>query len=130
MKTPIAYKGMNADDRPMGPAPLSAAVLSEPFLFISGQVAIDPDTGAIVGNDIATQTRQVISNMQNLLEAAGMTLANLCKVTIYLTDLKSFSEMNAVYGEMIPAPYPARATVGITLNDRRLLVEMEAIAAR
>jgi 2-iminobutanoate/2-iminopropanoate deaminase len=130
MKTPIAYKGMNADDRPMGPAPLSAAILSEPLLFISGQVPIDPATGVIVGDDIETQTRQVITNMQNLLEAAGMTLANLCKVSIYLTDLSMFAGMNAVYGEMIPSPYPARATVGITLNDPRLLVEMEAIAAR
>lgn len=130
MKTPIAYKGMNTADRPMGPAPLSAAILSEPLLFISGQVAIDPATGAIVGDDIETQTRQVIANMQNLLESAGMTLANLCKVSIFLTDLSMFSGMNAVYGEMIPSPYPARATVGITLNDPRLLVEMEAIAAR
>jgi 2-iminobutanoate/2-iminopropanoate deaminase len=130
MKTAIAYPGMNAQDRPMGPAPLSAAVLSEPLLFISGQVAIDPYSGAIVGETVAEQTRQVILNMQGLLESAGMTLANLCKVTIYLTDLSTFGEMNAVYGEMIPAPFPARATVGITLNDPKLLVEMEAIASR
>jgi 2-iminobutanoate/2-iminopropanoate deaminase len=130
MKQPVAYRGMSADDRPMGPAPLSPAILSGSLLFLSGQVAIDPATGLIVGDTVAEQTRQVIANMDNLLASAGMTLAKLCKVTIYLTDLAAFSEMNAVYSELIPSPFPARATVGVSLNDPRLLIEMEAIAAR
>lgn len=130
MKTPIAYPGMKAEDRPMGNAPLSAAILSEPMLFLSGQVSIDPYTAQIVGNDVATQTRQIILNMQGLLESAGMTLSNLVKVTIFLTDLSRFDEMNKVYAEMLTFPYPARATVGATLNNSDLLLEMEAIAMR
>jgi 2-iminobutanoate/2-iminopropanoate deaminase len=130
MKTPIAYPGMNAADKPMGPAPLSAAILSEPMLFISGQVAIDPYTGKIVGDDVAAQTAQIIENMRGLLESAGMSLANLVKVNIFLTDLAKFDEMNAVYAAAFSAPFPARATVGATLNHPDLLLEMDAIAMR
>ncbi len=130
MKTAISYPGLGTEDRPMGPAPLSAAILSEPMLFISGQVAIDPNSGEIVGRDIATQTRQVLANIDALLKQAGMTLDCLVRVTIFLTDLSQFSGMNEVYGEVLSAPYPARSTVGITLNHPDLLVEMEATAVR
>ena len=129
-KTPIAYPGMNAEERPMGPAPLSAALLCEPMLFISGQVAIDPYTGDIVGDDVAAQAAQVLKNMKGLLESAGMDMSNIVKINIFLTDLSKFGEMNAVYAEAFSAPYPARATVGIALNDPRLLVEMDAVAMR
>ncbi|WP_312242784.1 Rid family detoxifying hydrolase [Pantoea sp.] len=130
MKTAIAYPGMNASDRPMGPAPLSAAVLHEPMLFISGQVAIDPYSGDVVGGDIASQTRQVLKNVGALLSEADMTFDNVVRVTIYLTDLTTFSEMNATYSEFFNFPFPARATVGIQLNHPDLLVEMEVTAMR
>lgn len=130
MKTAITYPGLGTEDRPMGPAPLSAAILSEPMLFISGQVAIDPYSGKIVGSDIASQTRQVLANIESLLKQADMKLDCLVRVTIYLTDLSQFAGMNEVYGEVLSAPYPARATVGITLNHPDLLVEMEATAMR
>lgn len=130
MKTAITYPGLGTEERPMGPAPLSAAILSEPMLFISGQVAIDPYNGKIVGNDIATQTRQVLGNIEALLKQADMSFDNLVRVTIYLTDLTQFAAMNEVYAELLSAPYPARATVGIKLNHPDLLVEMEATAMR
>lgn len=130
MKTAITYPGMNAADRPMGPAPLSAALLHEPMLFISGQVAIDPYSGSIVGNDIVSQTRQVMKNVGDLLGEAKMSFDNVVRVTIYLTDLTTFSEMNAAYSEFFTFPFPARATVGIQLNHPDLLVEMEVTAMR
>lgn len=130
MKIALSYPGMNASDRPMGPAPLSAAVLHEPMLFISGQVAIDPYSGEIIGNDIASQTRQVLKNVGDLLSEAQMTFDNVVRVTIYLTDLSTFSEMNAAYSEFFKFPFPARATVGIQLNHPDLLVEMEVTAMR
>ncbi|WP_215848048.1 RidA family protein [Candidatus Pantoea bituminis] len=130
MKTAITYPGMNAADRPMGPAPLSAAVLHEPMLFISGQVAIDPYSSSIVGNDITSQTRQVMKNVGDLLGEAKMSFDNVVRVTIYLTDLTTFSEMNAAYSEFFTFPFPARATVGIQLNHPDLLVEMEVTAMR
>ncbi|MBP2168953.1 2-iminobutanoate/2-iminopropanoate deaminase [Erwinia toletana] len=130
MKQAITYPGMHAEDRPMGPAPLSSAILSEPMLFISGQVAIDPYSGAIVGNDIQAQTHQVLKNVGDLLGEAGMTFDNVVRVTIFLTDLSLFAELNAVYADYFAFPYPARATVGIQLNHPDLLVEMEVTAMR
>lgn len=130
MKTVITYPGIDASERPMGPAPLSPAVLREPMLFISGQVAIDPDSGQIIGHDIASQTRQVLKNVGALLNEAQMTFDNVVRVTIYLTDLSIFSEMNAAYSEFFQFPFPARATVGIQLNHPDLLVEMEVTAMR
>lgn len=129
-RVPVAYPGMNAEDQPMGPAPLSAALLCEPMLFISGQVAIDPYTKEIIGDDVATQSAQILKNMQGLLESAGMGLGNIVKVNIFLTDLSQFAEMNNVYAKAFSFPYPARATVGVTLNDPKLLLEMDAIAMR
>jgi len=130
MKSVITYPGIDASERPMGPAPLSPAVLHEPLLFISGQVAIDPYSGQITGNDITSQTRQVLKNVGALLSEAQMTFDNVVRVTIYLTDLTTFSEMNAAYSEFFHYPFPARATVGIQLNHPDLLVEMEVTAMR
>jgi 2-iminobutanoate/2-iminopropanoate deaminase len=130
MKIALSYPGMNASDRPMGPAPLSAAVLHEPMLFISGQVAIDPYSGQIIGSDIASQTRQVLKNVGDLLSEANMTFDNVVRVTIYLTDLSTFNAMNDAYSEFFHFPFPARATVGIQLNHPDLLVEMEVTAMR
>ena len=130
MSFPISYHGLSASDRPMGSAPLSAALLCGSVLFVSGQVAIDPASGEVVGDDVGSQTRQVLSNMKSLVENAGMTMGDVGKVGIFLTRLEDFDAMNAVYAEFFEAPYPARATVGATLNDPRLLVEMDAIAVR
>lgn len=130
MKKAICYPGMNPEDRPMGPAPLSAAVLHEPMLFISGQVAIDPYTATIVGTTIQEQTHQVLKNVGDLLSQADMTFDNVVRVTIFLTDLSLFSQLNDVYAEYFTFPFPARATVGIQLNHPDLLVEMEVTAMR
>lgn len=130
MKKAISYPGMNAEDRPMGPAPLSAAVLHEPMLFISGQVAIDPYTATVVGKTIQEQTHQVMKNVGDLLSQADMTFDNVVRVTIFLTDLSLFSRLNEVYAEYFSFPFPARATVGIQLNHPDLLVELEVTAMR
>lgn len=130
MASVITYPGLDTADRPMGPAPLSAALQSGPFVFISGQVAIDPLSGAIVGDDVAAQTRQVLTNIRTLVEAAGLTLADVVKVGIFLTRPEQFDALNAVYAEFFAAPYPTRATIGVTLNNPALLVEMDAIALR
>lgn len=130
MKRVLTYANSHPDQRPMGPAPLSAAIDTGGLVFLSGQVAIDPRTSSVVGTDVAGQTRQIFRNMRELLEAAGLGLDHLVKTTVFLTDLARFAEMNAVYEEMLAAPYPARSTVGVALNDPRLLVEIEGIAAR
>ncbi|WP_251976195.1 RidA family protein [Salinicola avicenniae] len=130
MASVVTYPGLDTADRPMGPAPLSPALQSGPFLFVSGQVAIDPLSGEIIGDDVATQTRQVLTNIQTLVEAAGLTLADVVKVGIFLTRPEQFDALNAVYAEFFGAPYPTRATIGVSLNNPALLVEMDAIALR
>ena len=126
----IAYPGLSNQDRPMGPAPLSAAVLNGPLLFVSGQVGIDPVTGSVAGEGIQAQTQQILRNIKSLVEAAGMNLSEVVKVGIFLTDPDDFAAMNEVYATFFAPPFPARATVGIRLNDPRLRVEMDAIAMR
>lgn len=126
----ITYPGLSQSDRPMGPAPLSAAVLNGSFLFVSGQVGIDPMTRQVAGPDIESQTRQALTNIQMLVEAAGMSMSNIVKVGIFLVDPADFAAMNEVYATFFAPPYPARATVGIRLNDPSLLIELDAIAMR
>lgn len=126
----ITFPGLSADERPMGPAPLSPAVLKGPMLFLSGQVGIDPRSGAIAGPDIHAQTRQVLINIRALVEAAGLRMSDVVKVGIFLTDPDDFAAMNEVYATFFAPPFPARATVGIRLNDPALLVEMDAVAMR
>lgn len=126
----ISYPGLSTQDRPMGPAPLSAAVLNGPLLFVSGQVGIDPLTGCVAGDEVRTQTQQVLLNIKSLVQAAGLTLSDVVKVGIFLTDPDDFAAMNEVYATFFAPPFPARATVGIRLNDPRLRVEMDAIAMR
>lgn len=126
----ITYPGSNPDDRPMGPAPLSPAVFKGTMLFVSGQVGIDPRTGSVVGPDIRTQARQVLLNIRALVEAAGMSMADVVKVGIFLTDPADFAAMNEVYAAVFAPPFPARAAVGVRLNDPALLVEMDAVAIR
>ncbi|WP_349295025.1 Rid family hydrolase (plasmid) [Thioclava sp. 'Guangxiensis'] len=112
----------------MGPAPLSAERRNGPMLFVSGQVRIDPVSGALAGADITSQTWQVLENMKSLVEAGGLSMADVMKVGIFPVNGDDFAAMNAVYAEYFDAPFSARATVGIRLNDPRLLVEMDAIA--
>ncbi len=128
MKKVVTFPGLAADDRPMGAAPLSSAIHVPPFLFLSGQVGIDPSTRAIAGPDIRSQTRQALENIRSLVETAGMSMGNIVKLNIYLVDPSSFAAMNDVYSEFFDLPYPARATVGVSLNDPDLLIEIDGVA--
>jgi 2-iminobutanoate/2-iminopropanoate deaminase len=126
--TIIQYPGVASGEKPMGPAPISPALKRGPFLYVSGQVGIDPATGKVVSDDIEGQTRQTLENLKSLVEAAGMTLADVVKTNVFVTDVNDFAAMNAVYKEYFGEPYPARSTVGIALANDALLVEIEAVA--
>ena len=129
-KTRIQYPGLDAAARPMGPAPLSPALMAGNMLFVSGQVGIDPMTGTVVGPDIESQTRQTLENLKALVEAAGLTLDDVVKTNVFVTDVGNFPAMNAVYRQYFAEPFPARSTVGIALANSDLLVEIEAIAIK
>jgi 2-iminobutanoate/2-iminopropanoate deaminase len=113
---------------PVPIGPYSQAIRANGFLFVSGQIPIQPETGVLIQGDIAVQTKQVMQNLTAILEAAGCSLQNVVKTTIYLTNLDDFSRLNQVYAEYFGEVKPARATVQVARLPREVLVEIEAIA--
>ncbi|MBL7114994.1 MAG: RidA family protein [Kiritimatiellae bacterium] len=117
-------------DAPEAIGPYSQAIDAGNIIFCSGQIPLDPNTMTLVEGDIAEQTRQVLSNLQNVLAEAGLTLNNVAKTTVFLSNLDDFSEMNAVYATCFGNHKPARATVQVTALPLGAKVEIEAIAMR
>lgn len=118
---------------PAAPAaigPYSQAVVYEDLVFCSGQIPLDPATGQLVEGGVAIQTEQVIKNLRAVLEAAGSSLANVLKTTVFLKNLSDFGEMNEVYGRYFSESAPARATVEAARLPRDVQVEIEAVAFR
>lgn len=112
---------------PSPAGPYSQGITVDRFVFVAGQRPADPKTGEIA-EGIAAQTRQVIENLASVLEAAGSSLKDVVRSTVYLSDIKYFAEMNAVYEKLMPKPYPARTTIGTQL--RGILVEIDVIAIK
>jgi 2-iminobutanoate/2-iminopropanoate deaminase len=116
---------------PDAPAPVAAysqAIASGNLLFCSGQIAIDPASGQMVEGGIEAETERVLGNLRAVLAAAGATLADVVKTTVYLADFSEFAAMNAVYVRAFPTDPPARATVGVAALPRGAKIELEAIA--
>ena len=125
---------MNAiqtDQAPAAIGPYSQAIESGASLvFVSGQIPIDPATGAFVPGGIREQTRQSLTNAQAILAAAGLGLENVVKTTVFLADMGDFAAMNEVYAQFFAAPYPARSAVAVKTLPKGALVEIECIATR
>ena len=115
-------------DVPSPSLPFSAGIRANGFVFTAGQVGTDQRTGQLAGPDVASQTRQTIDNLRAVLEAGGSSLDKLVKTTVFLADMRTFDDMNAVYRELIPEPRPGRSTVEARLARPDLLVEIEGIA--
>jgi 2-iminobutanoate/2-iminopropanoate deaminase len=115
---------------PRAAGPYSQAVIAGGFVFTAGMLALDPQTGDVVGEDIGAQTRQALSNVQGILEAAGSSLDRVVKTTVFLRDIRDFPQMNAVYAEFFPADPPARSTVEVGPLPKGALIEIDAIALR
>jgi 2-iminobutanoate/2-iminopropanoate deaminase len=113
---------------PAAVGPYSQGVRVGNLLFTAGQVAIDPATGKVVDGDIAVQTHQVMLNLQAILEAAGSSLDQVIKTTVFLYDMDHFGAMNQVYGQFFKGAPPARSTVQVSRLPLSVLVEIEAIA--
>jgi len=116
---------------PQGPSaigPYSQAVRTDGLVFVSGQIPLDPKTMELVGDDVASQTEQVLENLSAVLAAAGSSLAETVKVTVFLTDLSTFGDMNEVYGRYFNETPPARACVEVSRLPKDVLVEMDAVA--
>ena len=119
---------IHTEKAPAAIGPYSQAVKTGNLLFVSGQIPIDPATGVFAGEDIATQTRQSLTNLKAIVEEAGYTLADVVKTTVLLADMGDFAAMNAVYAEFFPENCPARAAFAVKDLPRGALVEIEAIA--
>ena len=123
-KTPI-----HTDSAPAAIGTYSQAIQSGSFVFLSGQIPLDPLTMEIVGGDFEARARRVFANLKAVTEAAGGTLEQIVKCTIYLTDLDNFATVNSVMAEFFEEPYPARAALGVASLPKGADVEAEAILA-
>lgn len=120
-------------DTPSAPGalgPYSVAVQAGDYVFVSGQVAIDPATGARAPDDVATQSKQIMENLKAILGDLGLTMADVAKTTIFLIDMNDFPTVNEVYGGYFEDEPPARSTVQVAALPGGFLVEIEVIAAR
>ena len=113
---------------PIGP--YSLGVWAGDLLFVSGQTPIDPATGVVASDNVAEQAHQTIKNVRAILEAAGLTLDNVVKATVFIKNMNDFAAINAVYGECFATPYPARSCVEVARLPKDVLVEIEVVASR
>jgi len=119
---------INTSSAPAPIGPYNQAIRSGNFLFISGQVCIDPATGDLKNKDVQEETHQVMHNLKAILSEAGMTFNNVVKTTIFITDMKRFSEINEVYGKYFEGNFPARETVQVSALPKFVNIEISMIA--
>ena len=114
---------------PAAIGPYSQGIKANGFIYVSGQLPIDPATGAFAGDDIVSQTHQSLKNIKAVLEAAGATMADVVKTNVYLQNIADFGAMNEVYAQYFEGACPARAAVQVAALPKAALLEIEAIAA-
>jgi 2-iminobutanoate/2-iminopropanoate deaminase len=119
---------VTSPNAPPAVGPYSQAIKVGNMIFCSGQVPLDPKTGAVVGTDVATQTEQVLRNLEAVLDVTNSGLFQVVKTTVYLQNLEDFAAMNAVYAKHFPIDPPARATVQVARLPKDALVEIDCIA--
>jgi 2-iminobutanoate/2-iminopropanoate deaminase len=121
-------QGVNCPELPPPVGPFSHLVNAGAALYLSGQVAQDPDTGKLIEGDVAAQTTRIFANLQAILKTVDRDLGHIVKVTVFLTDMADFAEMNAVYTRHFDLPYPARSTVAVKALPLGARVEIECVA--
>lgn len=121
---------IHTDRAPAAIGPYSQAIKAGNTIYVSGQIPIDPATGVFAGEDITTQTRQSLTNLKSILNAAGADLCDVVKTTVYLANMGDFAAMNEVYAQFFAAPYPARAAFEVACLPKNALVEIECVAVK
>ena len=122
-------KKISTDKAPAAIGPYSQGIIANGMLFASGQIPINPATGEIP-QGITAQTEQSLANVKPIMEAAGLTMANVVKTTVFLADMADFGAMNEVYARAFEAPYPARSAVAVRELPKGVMVEIEVLAMR
>jgi 2-iminobutanoate/2-iminopropanoate deaminase len=125
MKTVIS-----TTEAPIAVGPYSQAIAAGPFVFCSGQIPLEPETGKLITGDISNQTKRVLENIAAVLHAGGLGMEHVVKTTVFLTDLANFGEMNEVYAGYFPNDPPARSTIQVAALPKGANVEIEAIALK
>ena len=123
-------KAIVTNNAPAAIGPYSQAIEANGFVYVSGQLPINPSTGAFVKGGIKEQTRQSLLNAKAILNEAGLDLCNVVKTTVLLSDIADFQAMNEVYAEMFTSPFPARSAFAVRALPKNALVEIEVIASR
>jgi reactive intermediate/imine deaminase len=118
---------IETSDAPAAIGPYSQAVRAGSTVYLSGQIPLDPETQAVVGGNFATHAARVFDNLDAVARAAGGSLAQIVKLTVYLTDLGRFAEVNEIMVEYFSEPYPARAAIGVAALPRQVEIEIDAI---
>lgn len=121
---------IRTDAAPQAIGPYSQAILAGETLYVSGQIGLDPATGQLVEGDVRAQATRVLANLQGILEAAGVSMADVVRTTIFLASMDDFAAVNEVYGQAFGGDPPARSTVQAAALPRGALVEIDAIAVR
>ena len=121
-------KVISTKKAPAAIGPYSQAIQVGNLVYTSGQIPIDPSTGAFVEGGIKEQTRQSLTNVKAILEETGLSMSNVVKTTVFMADMGDFAEMNAVYAEFFSEPYPARSAVAVKTLPKGALVEIEVVA--
>lgn len=124
----MSKKIISTQNAPAAIGPYSQGVEAGKMVFVSGQLPLDPKTGKFAGEDIRSQTKQSLTNVQNILKEAGLSMENIVKTTVLLKDMNSFVDMNEVYGTFFENDPPARAAFEVARLPKDALVEIEAIA--
>ena len=123
-------KTINTPDAPAPIGPYSQAVLSNGILYLSGQIALNPDTGEIITDNIVDETHQVMKNIQAIINAAGLTMDHIIKCSIFIINMDDFTEINEVYGTYFNNEPPARETIEVSRLPKNVNVEISVIAAK
>lgn len=126
----MTAKAVSSDGAPGALGPYSQAVEVDGWLILSGQIGLDPASGELVGDDTVSQAGRALDNCAAVLEAAGLDLAAVVKVTLYLVDLGDFAAVNEIYAQRFVEPYPARVTVGVAALPKGARIEVEMAARR
>jgi 2-iminobutanoate/2-iminopropanoate deaminase len=121
---------VHTSEAPDAVGPYSQAISTDQFVFVSGQIPLDPQTGELVGGGIEAQTRRVLDNVHAVLDAAGSSMSLIVKTTVFLTDINDFAAMNAVYAEYVSHDPPARSTIQVAALPKGAQVEIEVVALR
>ena len=122
-------KAVSTQKAPQAIGPYSQGIVSNGFLFISGQLPVDPKTGTLVDGDISTRTEQVFRNMTAIIDAAGRSMADVVKITLFLSDMGDFKAVNEIYGRYFTDPFPARSTIQVAALPLGSNIEAEAVVS-